>query len=139
MILALVITLVAVVALCGLMLNIVVYALPLTAGATLGMSLHSVGYGAPASLCLGALGAVGTLVLMQFAIGATRSPVLIGLIGLLIAAPAAFAGYHLLLGLLRLFTPDAAFPNILAGVGALAFGIAAWIRVPQCGRAHKLT
>lgn len=137
-ILALVITLVAVVALCGLMLNIVIYALPLTAGAALGMALHSAGYGIPASLFLGALGAIATLVLLQFAIGAARSPVFLAMIGLLVAAPATFAGYHFLLGLLRLFTPDAAFPNVLAGAGALAFGIAAWIKVPQFGHTHEL-
>lgn len=137
MILAFVITLVAVVALCGLMLNIVIYAMPLSIGAALAMAVHSGGYGMLASLCAGAVAAIASLVVLQLTVGASRSPLVLSIIGLAVTAPAAFAGYHFLLGLLHVFTPDAAYPQLVAGVGAIAFGIVAWARVPQLGQASR--
>src|SRR5690606_24832635 len=95
MILAILFAIVAIVLLCKLTFNLIIYALPLYIGATIATMLHSGGTGWLASAAAGIAAAIATLVIAHWLLAFAKSPFTQGLIGLAFAAPAAFAAYHL--------------------------------------------
>lgn len=128
MILAIVFAIIAIVLLCKLTFNLIVYALPLYVGATAAVTLHSSGTGWLVSAAAGIAAAIATLVIANWLLGLAKSPFTLGLIGLAFAAPAAFAAYHLVHGIVVSSMPSTIWTVAVSGIGAGIFGIFAWIR-----------
>src|SRR3546814_5945378 len=91
---------------CWLLFTLAVYALPFFAGMTVGLWAYDSGAGAIGSFLIGAFAAGLTFGLGQRIFTSVRSVWVRFAIALAFAAPAAFAGYHAMLGLTRLTMPS---------------------------------
>jgi len=115
--------------LCWLLFTLAVYALPLFVGVTAGMWAFGTGAGPLGAFIVGIAAAGVTLVAGQFIFTFVR-PVWARLaIALLFAAPASVAGYHATHGLAKLAVPSVGWQIAFSIVGAIAIGIAAWVRL----------
>ena len=114
-----------VVALCWLMFNLAVFALPFFAAVTAGMAAMHSGAGPFGAVALSFIAGIGTLALGQLAIALVPSTLLRGVIALVFAGPAAFAGYHATHGLAALTMPSEAWRQAFAVVGAIVVGLTA--------------
>jgi hypothetical protein len=128
-ILAILATLAGIAALCWLLFNLAVFALPLFAGATLGTWAHETGAGIPGAVIVGAIAAAVTFGLFQLLLLVAR-PAWIKLVVILaFVAPAAVAGYHATLGIVKLTMPSDTWQLVFSIVGAAAVGITAFMRL----------
>jgi hypothetical protein len=123
-------------ALCWLLFNLAVFALPLFAGVSAGLfSLHA-GAGPIGAILVGIAAGVTTLALGQTVFSLASSPLLRGLVALLFAAPAAFAGYHAAHGLSALTTSAEGWRQAFAWIGAMTVGATALARMALPGTAR---
>ena len=128
-ILALLATLAGIAALCWLLFNLAVFALPLFAGVTVGAWAHETGAGVSGAVIVGAIAAAVTFGLFQLLLLIAR-PAWIKLVVILaFVAPAAVAGYHATLGIVRLTMPSDTWQLVFSTVGAVAVGITAFMRL----------
>lgn len=120
-----------------LMFRLAAIALPLYAGIGAGLWMLDRGFGYGASIASGLL--LGTLILLagRF-LCAALPPLWRGLVALLFALPAGFAGYQAAKGLGGLALSDGAFLECLAITGALITAAAAWrsLGAPQDARSQ---
>lgn len=137
MIFAAIATIAALVLIGMLMLNLILYALPVAIGLIWGQWTNAAGYSIAMSIAAGLGAALLTMLLARIAIGLARSPIHLAAIGLLFAIPAAFAGYHAALGLWALFAEPNGIGHALACIAALGFGTLAWVRLPNNGGARQ--
>lgn len=109
------------------------FALPLYAGAGAAFLLHGQGYGMAAVLAAGFM--VGLLVHLtgQLFYASIRSPLLRALVALLFAAPAGFAGYQAVTGLVGLAIDNTVWLHGLAFAGGLCTASSAWRRLGRAG------
>ncbi|BCH29831.1 hypothetical protein MesoLjLc_17610 [Mesorhizobium sp. L-8-10] len=128
-ILAILATLAGIAALCWLLFNLAVFALPLFAGITLAAWAHETGAGIPGAVIVGAIAAAMTFGLFQLLLLLARPAWIKLIIILAFVAPAAVAGYHATFGILKLTTPSDTWQIIFATVGAIAVGITAFMRL----------
>lgn len=133
-----ILAIIALVLLCKLTFNIIVYALPFYVGVTAAITLHSSGAGWMASGAAGIAVAIATLVLSHWLLALTKSPFTLGLIGVAFAAPAAFAAYHLVHGIVASSMPSAIWTFAVSSTGAVTFGIFAWARALNLAPAPPL-
>ena len=124
-ILGILLCLAGVVALCWLMFNLAVFALPFFAAVTAGMAAMHSGAGPFDAVAIGFIAGIGTLVLGQFAIALLPSMLLRGVIALVFAGPGAFAGYHATHGLAALILPSETWRQVFAVSGAVVVGLTA--------------
>ncbi|SFQ61237.1 hypothetical protein SAMN05421853_11318 [Roseivivax halotolerans] len=116
-------------ALCWILFNLAVYALPFAIGLTCGMYLYESGQGVFLSIIAGLfiggfIAAVG-----EFAFDRIRSIPIKLAIGLIYAIPAGITGFHAAKGLAEFGSASAAAITILSWLGALVIGGTAWARV----------
>ena len=109
-------------ALCLVLFNLAVFALPFFAGVSAGMAAFHSGTGPVGAFAIGILTGAATLVAGQFAITLLPSPLLRSGIALLFAAPAAFAGYHASHGIAAMTMPSEALRQAFAILGSLVVG-----------------
>ncbi|MEH3099693.1 hypothetical protein [Sphingomonas adhaesiva] len=135
MIVSLLLTLLGLGILARLVTQLAIHALPAAAGLWFGLAAYHAGAGVIASLAVGVI--VGAIV---FAVGATiagtaRSRSLTIGVGVIFASPAALAGYHLAYRLSGIGAPAEGWREVIAMVGAVMLGIAAWrsISAPRPG------
>lgn len=128
-ILAILLSLVGIAALCWLLFNLAVFALPFFAGVTIGMWAHTTGAGVPGAIIVGAIAAAVTFGLFQLLLLVARPTWIKLLVILAFVAPAAVAGYHATLGIAKLTMPSDTWQMVFAIVGAIAVGIAAFMRL----------
>ena len=116
-------------ALCWILFNLAVYALPFAIGLTSGMYLYDTGQGIFLSIMAGFF--IGGLVaaLGEFAFDRIRSVPLKLAIGLIYEVPAGIAGFHAAKGFAELGSADSVTITILSWFGALVVGATAWARV----------
>ena len=136
MILAIIFAIVAIVLLCKFTFNLIIYALPLYVGATTGFALYSGGTGWLASVAAGIAATIATLVLAYWLLAAAKSPIAQAAIGLAFAAPAAFAAYHLVHGIVASSMPSLFWTVAVSAIGAGLYGIFAWTRALSVSPAH---
>lgn len=128
-VLAILATLTAIIALCWLLFTLAVFALPIFAGVTAGAWAHETGAGIPGAIIVGAIAAALTFGLFQLLLLVTR-PAWIKLVVILaFVAPAAVAGYHATLGIVKLTMPSDTWQLVFSVVGAAAVGITAFMRL----------
>lgn len=114
---------------CWLLFNLAVYALPCFAGVNAGLWSYHHGSGLVTAMLVGLICAAATLVLGQLAFASLKSPFARLSIGLLFAAPAAFAGFYAALGLARDMGASLPWCNAVGMIGALAVGGTALARL----------
>ena len=114
-----------IVALCWLMFNLAVFALPFFAAVTAGMAAMHSGAGPFGAVAVGFIAGLGTLAIGQLAIALVPSILVRGAIALVFAGPAAFAGYHATHGLAALTMPSEAWRQVFAVFGAVVVGLTA--------------
>ncbi|RWH47168.1 MAG: hypothetical protein EOQ80_16020 [Mesorhizobium sp.] len=128
-ILAIVATLAGIAALCWLLFNLAVFALPLFAGIAVGTWAHETGAGIPGAVIVGAIAAALTFGLFQLLLLAARPTWLKLLVILAFVAPAAIAGYHATFGIVKLTMPSDTWQLVFSIVGAAAVGLTAFMRL----------
>lgn len=129
MILAVLFATIATISLCALLITLTVYALPFYIGLTVAILMHSSGSGLIPSAIAAIGAAVATLVTLQILIATVRSPALRAGIGVLFAAPAAFAGYHAAHGIMVAMYSTGAGAFVIAVISAAVVGIVAWLQI----------
>lgn len=120
-------------ALCWLLFNLAVFALPFFAAVSAGLASLHAGAGPIGAILVGIATGVTTLALGQAVFSLASSPLLRGLVVLIFAAPAAFAGYHAAHGLSALVTSVEGWRQAFAWLGALTVGATAIARMALPG------
>jgi hypothetical protein len=128
-IIAILATLAGIAALCWLLFNLAVFALPLFAGIAIGTWAHDTGAGIPGAVIVGAIAAAMTFGLFQLLLLVARPAWIKLLVILAFVAPAVDAGYHATLGIVKLTMPSDTWQLAFAVVGAAAVGITAFMRL----------
>ena len=123
-------------ALCWLLFNLAVFALPLFAGVSVGLFSFHAGAGPIGGILVGIAAGLATLAVGRTVFSFATSPLLRCLVALLFAAPAAFAGYHAAHGLAALTTSAEGWRQAFAWVGALTVGATALARMALPGTAR---
>ena len=113
----------------ALMFNMAIFALPLFSGFAVGRFAYDTGAGWLGAILIGLVAAVLTLGVGQLILAVTKSSLLRLAIAAAFAAPAAFAGYHVLLGLSRIGGAHGVWQPVFAGVGAVIIAGAALTRL----------
>lgn len=129
MILGVIMSLTGVCLLIALMFQMAMFALPLFAGVSAGRLAYETGAGWLGAILLGLLGALLTLGLGQAVLAIAKSTALRLAVMLVFAVPAAFAGYHVVLGLTRIGGAHGPWQVVFAAIGAVAIASAALVRL----------
>lgn len=126
-------------ALCWILFNLAVYALPFAIGLTSGMHLYESGQGVFLSIMAGLF--IGALVAAfgEFAFDRIRSVPLKFAIGLIYAIPAGIAGFHAAKGFAEIGSAGSVTITILSWFGALVVGGTAWARVSGWSEVNDMT
>ncbi|GLQ12543.1 hypothetical protein GCM10007913_44760 [Devosia yakushimensis] len=128
-IIGILVSLAGVIALCWLLFNLAVFALPLFAGICIGLWANSTGAGGLGGVIVGALAAAATFGLFQLLLLVLRPAWLKLLVLLVFVAPAVIAGYHATFGIVKLTMPSETWQVVFAIAGAIAVGITALLRL----------
>ncbi|MFN3260331.1 MAG: hypothetical protein ACE37J_07205 [Pikeienuella sp.] len=116
-------------AICWLMFTLAVYALPFWIGLSAALWLHADDHGLLVAI-IGGLAAGGVVAALgEVVFARVRSVPLRLAIGLVYAIPAGLAGFHMTRGVAALTGARETASLILAGLGALVIGAAAWARI----------
>ena len=129
MILGVIFSLTGICLLIALMFNMAIYALPLFAGVTAGRFAFASGAGWFGAIVVGAVAAGLTLAVAQVVLTFSKSTLVRLAVALAFAAPAAFAGYHVVLGLSHIGGAHGFWQSVFAGVGAVFIAGAALARL----------
>jgi hypothetical protein len=128
-ILGIVMLIVALGAMCWLLFNLAVFALPLFAGVSVGLAAMNSGAGPIGGILVGLLAGAATLTAGQLVFTlAPSAPVRLA-VAALFAAPAAVAGYHATHGLAAIAVPADGWRHAFAIVGAIVIGLTALARL----------
>jgi len=126
-------------ALCWIVFNLAVYALPFAVGLTSGLYLHEAGQGVFLSLIVGLFVGGFIAALGEFAFERIRFAPLKLAIGLAYAVPAGIAGFHAAKGFAEFGSAGGLTISILSWLGALVVGGTAWARVSGWSEANQMS
>ena len=129
MILAALFAVIAIVLLCSLLITLTIYALPFYVGLTVGIWAHSSGAGIISTVVAAVVAGIATLVILQILIATVQSPLLRAGLGLVFAAPAAFAAYHAVHGITVIAMPAGTWSLSLSILGAVVVGVVSWFQI----------
>ena len=129
MILAALFAVFAIALLCSLLITLTIYALPFYVGLTVGIWVHSSGAGIISTVVAAVAAGIATLVILQILIAIVQSPLLRAGLGLIFAAPAAFAAYHAVHGITAIAMPASTWSLALSILGAAIVGVVAWLQI----------
>lgn len=115
--------------LCWLLFTLAVFALPAFVGVTAGSWAHGTGAGIPGAILVGAVAAALTLAAGHLLIAFVRPLWLKLAVAVIFVAPAAVAGFHATHGIVKHLMPSDAWQITFSVVGAIAVGIAAFVRI----------
>ena len=129
MILAALFAVLAIAMLCSLLITLTIYALPFYVGFTVGIWAHSHGAGVIGTGAAAIMAGIATLVILHILIATVQSPWLRAGLGLIFAAPAAFAAYHAVHGITAIAMPAGTWSLSLSILGAAIVGVVAWLQI----------
>ena len=129
MILAALFAVIAIAMLCSLLITLTIYALPFYVGLTVGIWAHSSGAGVISTAVAAVAAGIATLVILQILIAIVQSPLLRAGLGLIFAAPAAFAAYNAVHGITAIAMPASTWSLALSILGAAIVGVVAWLQI----------
>jgi hypothetical protein len=115
--------------LCFLLFHAAVYALPVFAGFAAGLWAYNTGAGPIGAIAVGAAIGAATFGVFQLAFGFARGAAARVLVAIVFAAPAGFAGYHVVLGLTQYGMPSGVWRHAFAIAGATVIGFTAVARL----------
>ena len=113
----------------ALMFNMAILALPLFIAFAAGRFAYDTGAGALGAIAVGLVAGAAALGLALAVLIMTRSTAVRLVVAFAFTAPAAFAGYHLVLGLSHIGGAHGLWQQIFAGCGSVAIGVAALMRL----------
>jgi len=125
MVLGIIFSLLGIGLLIALMFQMAIFALSLFIGVTAGRFAFQTGAGVVGAIAVGLVAAVAAFGIARLVLAASRSTALRLAIAAAFAAPAAFAGYHVVLGLSRIGGAHGLWQPIFAGIGAVVIAGAA--------------
>ncbi len=125
MVLGIIFSLLGIGLLIALMFQMAIFALPLFIGVTAGRFAFQTGAGVVGAIAVGLVAAVAAFGIARLVLAVSRSTALRLAIAAAFAAPAAFAGYHVVLGLSRIGGAHGLWQPIFAGIGAVIIAGAA--------------
>jgi hypothetical protein len=124
-------------ALCALMYNAAVYALPGAVGVEVGFWAINSGAGSLGGVVVGLVAGVATFLLGQFVFATTRSDLLRIAVALAFVVPAVIAGYSALLEIAGWGVSSTLWRHIFSIGGAGVVGVTAFIRLmTPIGESH---
>ena len=129
MILGILLSIVAIGFFCWLLFTLAVFALPLFAGVTMGVWAYHAGAGWPGGIAVGAVAAFLTLLVGQIMLMLARPLWLRVGVALAFVAPATIAGFYATHGIVKHAMPSETWQIAFSVVGAIAVGIAAFLRI----------
>jgi hypothetical protein len=129
MVLGIIFSLLGIGALVALMFNMAILALPLFAATAAGRFAYDTGAGVLGAIVVGLAAGAAALGAGQVILLVTRSTLMRLAVALAFTAPAAFAGYHLVLGLSQIDGAHGAWQQIFASIGAIVIAGAALARL----------
>ncbi len=135
MILAALFAAIAIALLCSLLMTLTIYALPFYVGLTVGVWAHSNGTGLIGTTAAAIVAGIATLVVLHLLIATAQSPVLRAGLGLVFTAPAAFAAYHAVHGIMSTTMPASTWSVSLSLLGAAIVGLVAWLQIGNFNQA----
>ncbi|WP_137387913.1 hypothetical protein [Rhodoligotrophos defluvii] len=119
----------AIAAMCWLLFNLAVFALPFLIGLHTGIWAYGTGTGWLGAILVGGFAAGLTLAIGQALIMLVRPLWARFVIALIFVGPAALAGFYATLGITRAMMPSETWQMILAVIGAVAVGVSAFLRI----------
>lgn len=128
-ILGIIMLIVALCAMCWLLFNLAILALPLFAGVSVGLAAMNSGAGPIGGILVGLLAGAATLTAGQLVFTLTPSAAVRLAVAALFAAPAGIAGYHATHGLAAIAVPADGWRHAFAIVGAIVIGLTALARL----------
>lgn len=114
---------------CWLMFALAVQALPLFVGAIAGILVSQHGAGAVLAIVVALVSAALAMGVSQLVFARAKSPYARAATALLVTAPAVFAGYHAIVGIARIAVSSELGRQVLALLGSIVIGCAAFIRL----------
>jgi hypothetical protein len=123
--------------LCWLLFALAVHALPVFIAATAGHAAVHSGVGTVGAILVTLVSGVVALFIGQIAFATAHSPLIRVAIATLFAVPAAVAGYDVTLGLAGITVSSENLREVLAPIGAILVGGAAWARVTRFSSPHR--
>lgn len=136
-ILAILASLAAIGLLCWLLFALAIFALPAFVGVTVGGWAHGTGAGIPGAILVGAAAAAITLAAGHLLITFVRPTWLKLIVPAAFVAPAAIAGFHATHGIVKHLMPSDAWQITFSVIGAIAVGIATFVRVAGMAAANQ--
>ena len=124
-------SLIAVGLLCWLLFTLAVHATPFFVGVTAAFAAFNYDAGVNGAFVVGLIASVVTLVLSQAVFAVAKSPAIRCAIALLIAAPAAVAGFHATLGLAQVGVSSEIWRDVFAVIGGVLVGCTAFGRLAR--------
>lgn len=115
--------------LCWLLFTLAVFALPLFAGITAGTWAYGTGAGWLGAMLVGFAAAALTFGLGRFLLATVRPIWSRLLIAAAFVVPAAAAGFHATLGIVKQTMPSQTWQMVFSILGAAAVGIVAFVRI----------
>jgi hypothetical protein len=115
--------------LCWLIFTLAVYALPFFVAINAGIWAFHSGAGVLGTPLVAVAAGGMTLAIAQIAFAMTQSLILRAVIAALLALPAAFAGYHVVLAVAHVGVPSPVWREVFACLGAVFIGGTAWTRL----------
>lgn len=119
----------AIAAMCWLLFNLAVFALPFLVGLHTGMWAYGTGAGWLGAILVGGFAAGLTLAIGQALIMLVRPLWARFAIALIFVVPAALAGFYVTLGITRAMMPSETWQMIFAVISAGAVGVSAFLRI----------
>ncbi len=118
-------------AICWVLFNLAVFALPFFAGLTVGMAAFHSGAGPLGAIAIGIVVGLATLLFGQLALTFAPSTLVRVTVALLFAAPAAVAGFNAAHGIIALTMSSEGWQQAFAMLGAIVVGFTALARMMQ--------
>ena len=128
-VLGIVVSIAAIGAMCWLLFNLAVFALPFFIGVNAGTWAYGTGAGWPGGILVGLLAAGLTLAIGQGLLMLARPIWARLLIALAFVAPAGVAGFYATFGIVKHMLPSETWQLIFSVIGAAAVGVTAFLRV----------
>jgi hypothetical protein len=125
--------------LCWLLFTLAVFALPALVGFAAGAWAHGTGAGIPGAILVGLIAAAVTFAVGQLLITFARPMWLKLGVASIFVAPAAVAGFHATHGIVKHLMPSDVWQITFSVIGAIAVGIAAFVRVAGMATASDPT
>ena len=120
--------------LCWLAFNLAVHALPFFAGTAAALFAYHTGAGVAGGASIGLIASAVTAAAGELAFANSRSTIIRTMTAATFAAPAAVAGYHLLLGLSAFGMPSGTWRQVFAITSAVVVGSTALARLLRFDR-----